>query len=978
MGRTSQKQILVVIACAMLSATAGAAEWYVAPTGTSSGDGSMARPWDLQTALKHPSSVHAGDTIWLRGGMYNGRYTSTLTGTAASPIIVRQYPHERATLSGPRSNDLQETLYVDGAYTWFWGFEVTCAGTDRVTTQTGSWPSDLDYASGVETGNDPGDGVGCKLINLIVHNTNQGLSLWQEALGFETAGCIVYHNGWDAPDRGHGHGMYLQNQTGIKLFTDNIIFGGFSYGTQAYGSGSAYVDNFTFQNNVYFDCGGLSAVSGGENLLIGGGRPSNNIVVNGNFIYRRDGNMGGGLRVGYDYVGGINQNADIRNNYFACGTKFVSYNSIIFRNNTAVGPNTLITLFLTGVADVPAYNWNFNTYYCGETGQWGQLPFWRYKANAYSTLTSWPNWRSITHYDANSSYTKGYPSAAAIFVKPNPHQSGRGNIVVFNWPQAATVNVNISPVLAAGQTYVVLDAQNYFGPPVATGTYAGGTISVPMTSTACAQPTGNAPLPYTHTPRQFGCFIVADAVEQNYVPVVSAGADQRVLSGTGGATAALAGTVSDDGLPAGAAARGTWSRQSGPGGVSFADANAMTTMASFTALGTYVLRLTVTDTVLSGYDDVTIIVAANAAPVASAGGDQTIRLPNVAALAGTVSDDGLPTSAVTVTWSCTSGPGAVTFADIHAAATTATFTTPGTYVLRLTAADGLLSGYDEDLMVVGTVTDTLMMRLPLDETTGTIAHDATPFGHNGTLMTGPTWTAGRLGGALHFDEVDDYVVLNDVQYGPEFTVSFWFKPDDNLGSLYQYVFSHGTVDTPSSLNVYLVEANEAVYGGKLRTSLRDVDDPTGTAALDFTFPVDGQWHLYAMTVTPGSSAKVYLDGALVGQEARGGGSFDPNGKLYLGARTDINSARFTGGCLDDVRINDAALSAGEIAAMFSETNAFNGDFNGDGKVNGQDFLIWQLHYPTASGATPDTGDANGDGKVNGQDFLIWQANYKPM
>jgi PKD repeat protein len=52
-----------------------------------------------------------------------------------------------------------------------------------------------------------------------------------------------------------------------------------------------------------------------------------------------------------------------------------------------------------------------------------------------------------------------------------------------------------------------------------------------------------------------------------------------------------------------------------------------------------------------------------------------------------------------------------------------------------------------------------------------------------------------------------------------------------------------------------------------------------------------------------------------------------------------------------------------------------GDFNGDGRVDGVDFLIWQSHYPTASGATPDGGDANDDGKVDGVDFLIWQANY---
>src|SRR3954471_15278159 len=43
------------------------ANYYVAPNGSSSGDGSIGRPWNLQTALDGPSSVRPGDTIWLRG-----------------------------------------------------------------------------------------------------------------------------------------------------------------------------------------------------------------------------------------------------------------------------------------------------------------------------------------------------------------------------------------------------------------------------------------------------------------------------------------------------------------------------------------------------------------------------------------------------------------------------------------------------------------------------------------------------------------------------------------------------------------------------------------------------------------------------------------------------------------------------------------------------------------------------------------------
>lgn len=86
---------------------------------------------------------------------------------------------------------------------------------------------------------------------------------------------------------------------------------------------------------------------------------------------------------------------------------------------------------------------------------------------------------------------------------------------------------------------------------------------------------------------------------------------------------------------------------------------------------------------------------ANAAPVVDAGNAQTITLPATASLVGSVSDDGLPSGAtVTQTWSKQSGPGTVTFASPTSLATSASFTTAGTYVLKLTASDTALSGSD--------------------------------------------------------------------------------------------------------------------------------------------------------------------------------------------------------------------------------------------------------------------------------------------
>ncbi|UJS18672.1 MAG: hypothetical protein L3J17_06365 [Candidatus Jettenia sp.] len=92
----------------------------------------------------------------------------------------------------------------------------------------------------------------------------------------------------------------------------------------------------------------------------------------------------------------------------------------------------------------------------------------------------------------------------------------------------------------------------------------------------------------------------------NQRPTVSAGQDQTV---TLPANASLNGTVSDDGLPNPPGAVTTiWSKVSGPGTVTFGNANAVDTTASFSVAGTYVLRLTADDSELNASDDVTITV----------------------------------------------------------------------------------------------------------------------------------------------------------------------------------------------------------------------------------------------------------------------------------------------------------------------------------------------------------------------------------
>ena len=163
-----------------------------------------------------------------------------------------------------------------------------------------------------------------------------------------------------------------------------------------------------------------------------------------------------------------------------------------------------------------------------------------------------------------------------------------------------------------------------------------------------------------------------------------------------GATVAIHGTVTDVDSVFGI--QSEWSKVNGPGPVEFTDPHQPDTNVIFQKPGTYVLRLTATDGLLTGSDDLVItVLAPNLIPVVSAGKNQQVAFGQLATLQGTVTDDGMPAPPgdVQTLWSVVSGPGVVTFTDRTAANTTASFTQPGTYKLRLTADDGERIGFQE-------------------------------------------------------------------------------------------------------------------------------------------------------------------------------------------------------------------------------------------------------------------------------------------
>jgi hypothetical protein len=459
-----------------------ATEFYVSPQGTPFGDGSIIRPWDLQTALNQPPAVQPGDTIWLRGGTYAApRLASSLTGTAGAPIIVRQYPGERATLDGAGATpDQPETLQIRGAYTWYWGFEITNSDPVRVVATTCTRNNAVTLASS----------TGVKLINLVIHDAGQGIGNSATALDSEIYGTLIYNNGCVDSLRGHGHGIYMQGlTTDIKKVVDNIIFNQFAIGVHGYGSKTTSLDNFYLEGNILFDNGILTEpgdFSGNRNILIGGGVPANNPTLVNNFGYYpirapRAANFTLGYLHGADDI-------VLKNNYIAGGFQTLQFVCTLepctYRD---VSGNTVVG-YLENIAGSP----------------------YPYASN--------------TKYDTP-------PQRVDAFVRPNRYETDRANIVIFNWPQQPYVSVNVSSVLTVGDSYELRDAQNFFGPPVLSGVYSGAPLNVPTNLSAVAIPVGdNLPVVPPHTNPEFLALVL---LKKSPAPVQNAISNVKVASITG-------------------------------------------------------------------------------------------------------------------------------------------------------------------------------------------------------------------------------------------------------------------------------------------------------------------------------------------------------------------------------------------------------------------------------------------------------------
>jgi hypothetical protein len=461
---TLRSQVLLAGLFLLLEVRSNGAEFFVSPEAGPGGDGSNKRPWSLVDALSQPSAVHPGDTIWLRGGTYRGIFDSYLNGTSAAPIIVRQYPGERVTLDGGTANT-SVLLTVSGSYTWFWGFEITSSSTDRVSAETGSYPSDVSRPyECIANAQQSGSGVGIKIINMVIHNCGQGIGIWQDATNSEIYGSLIYYNGWNAPDRNHGHGIYSQNAApSRRTIRDNILYANYDYNVQVYAE-SAHLDNHTIDGNICFWDGATADPAGnGATINMGGGASATGNALTNNAFY------------GFPGYGALD---------FSRGNQ-----NVTMTGNMSGVPTTSTDGDQGGNVDFGtisgSVNISENEFYARKIAP--RIYASRYPSNTYII---WPN----------------QPTGTWFLVRPNVYEPGRGHVAVFNWSHAASVSVDLSSVLSVGSSYEIRNAQNYFGSPTLTGTYAGGTVSIPMAPSSVETPAGAAaPRP---TGPGFNAFVV--------------------------------------------------------------------------------------------------------------------------------------------------------------------------------------------------------------------------------------------------------------------------------------------------------------------------------------------------------------------------------------------------------------------------------------------------------------------------------------
>lgn len=452
--------------------------WYAAPQGSSGGDGSEERPWDLQSALGGRSEIEPGDIVWVRGGVYrlNVALECALQGTEEAPIEVRGDPRDaRPILDFVDSTD-QTALHVTGEHVWLRRLELTNSSTVRTSLVAGGDGDPRGTGILVESGE------GVRLIDLFVHDF--GSSLFESRpFGLEIYGCLFFNSYWDGPDRSHGPGLYLRNPEGAprKRIENNCLFQHGRQGLQ--GFGSTPFANVDVVGNVFFN-NGIADDGFHRNLMFGSAANGHrDVLIEENWAYLAPAPQTGAE---FNLLGGVTGSEDLRleGNVFAHLGRPVL--KVQRANNETVLGNKIVGLS------------EFSTFDGSAEG--GDEEFReRYPSNEYFAERPMGTWTTV----------RGDVCLPDAFER-----TGQLLAAVLNWDLAETVELDLTT--AAGGALLPDEGQQVRVCSVqdpnhsVERTVVNNTIDVPMSGWTTKTPAGRNvaenPLPTTFP--EFGTFLI--------------------------------------------------------------------------------------------------------------------------------------------------------------------------------------------------------------------------------------------------------------------------------------------------------------------------------------------------------------------------------------------------------------------------------------------------------------------------------------
>ncbi len=271
------------------------------------------------------------------------------------------------------------------------------------------------------------------------------------------------------------------------------------------------------------------------------------------------------------------------------------------------------------------------------------------------------------------------------------------------------------------------------------------------------------------------------------------------------------------------------------------------------------------------------------------------------------------------------GVAATSYTLARASVSGGPYTTVANGITALTYVDtGLTNGLTYHYVVrsVGTAGDsadspeasatpsTLHLHYRLDETEGNTVTDSSGRGQHGAAANASAWTTGRLDGGLSLASASSqYVTLSaGVLAGlTDCTIMTWI----NISSLanWQRIFDFGT----GTDNYLFLAPQTGASPNRLRFAIRTPSVAEQIIVSSTAIPV-GSW-AHVAVVFSGTTARLYLNGALVGQNIAmtlTPASLGATTQNYLG-RSQFTSDPHLDASLDDFRIYSEALSASAIA-----------------------------------------------------------------